>query len=257
MKKPFSRAVRRSRTEIQRLSQKAHGSLLRRKHEVPLVDIASIVPSNVTANKPLPDDICLPPHTGGSETHDDYTPLMRLARWLAPKSIVELGTAHGNTVANLCHHCPAAVIHTVNAPVTEQTGELVTFELTADEIGRVYRKYGFKDRVVQILKNTLDLDLKEYVPERSVDLAIVDACHDTSYVVNDFHKVQPFIRPGGIVLLHDTDGSMKGHLAGSYIGCMLLRKEGFDVRQIRDSWWGIWVNEPWDQFLKRSGASVV
>lgn len=210
-------------------------------YKIPLIQLEQIVGQVRPAMPQHTDDICMPPHYGPKD-HDDFTPLIRIAERLAPQVIIELGTAHGSTVANLCWACPDAHIYTVNAPALDQSGELVTFSLTREEIGRSYRKHGYDGRVTQIFANTLHLKLGKYLPKARADLAIIDACHDTEYVVNDFHKVRPFMRPGGIVLLHDTHPSMEDHLEGSYIACMLLRKAGFNIRQIDSSWWGIWVN---------------
>jgi hypothetical protein len=88
----------------------------------------------------------------------------------------------------------------------------------------------------------MQLDLAPYLAHSSVDLAIVDACHDCEYVINDFLKVVPYIRPGGMVLLHDTHPSLSLHLWGSYRACMVLRQRGFDICHIKDTWWGVWVN---------------
>lgn len=188
---------------------------------------------------PIPEWCCMPPYLG-PKTHDDFEPLMRMVRRLNPKIVVELGTAYGNTVANICREAPEARVITVNARPEEQSGDLVTCELTDTEIGSVYRNSGYSDRVTQVYENTLNLDLSGYVSKGSVDLAIVDACHDTDYVINDFYKVKPFVRPGGYVLFHDTHPSMAGHLEGSYMACMQLRARGFDVRHVPDTWWGIW-----------------
>ena len=188
------------------------------------------------------DHICMPPYVAGQpHHHDDYDTLAKVVKRWEPKSIVELGTAHGNTVANLCALRPDAVIHTVNAPSSMQTGVSVTFRLTEEEIGMVYRAHGFQDRVRQVFCNTLDLDLGQWVKPMSVDLAIVDACHDTDYVLNDFLKVESFIRSGGIVLLHDTGRKLWQHLAGSYLACLRLRRRGYDIRHIRGTWWAYWV----------------
>lgn len=191
--------------------------------------------------EPLLDDICMPPF-GGPTDHDDYTPLMAIAKSLNCRKIIELGTAYGNTVANLARHCPRAKILTVNAPVEVQTGGAVTFELTREEIGRVYVKYGYCDRIVQIFANTLDLDLAASMEDEPADLAIIDACHDEQFVRNDFSKVMPFVSRGGFVVFHDTHPCMQNHLYGSYAACMGLRKDGFDICHLRDTWWGIWQN---------------
>ena len=130
----------------------------------------------------------------------------------------------------------------MNSPVESQSGTVVTYELTEDEIGQVYRNHGFADRVVQIFENTLDLNLSEYFQDPVVSLAIIDACHDTDYVVNDFFKVKGFVSSQGVVLFHDTHPSMKGHLLGSYMACMKLRRLGYDIRYINDTWLSIWIN---------------
>jgi hypothetical protein len=97
--------------------------------------------------------------------------------------------------------------------------------------------------VNQILANTLSIDLSAVLSNTAVDLAIIDACHDTEYVLSDFLKVAPYMRPGGVVLLHDTHPSMHGHLLGSYRACMQLRRKGFDLRYLAGTWWGVWQKE--------------
>lgn len=185
------------------------------------------------------DDICLPPFYG-HHRHDDVTPLFTLVQTMEPKLVVELGTAHGNLTANLCRLTSARVV-TVNALAEQMTGEWVTFALNRDEIGRVYRRMGFGDRVVQIYENTLGLKLGEYVGRETVDVGIVDACHDSAYVLSDFQMLAPMIRPGGLVLLHDTHPDINRASGGGYRACMALRKFGWDVMHIKGTWWGFWV----------------
>ena len=191
------------------------------------------------APEPILDDICMPPHF--QEDHDDFGVLMGLLEWKKPRKVLELGTAHGNTVANACRLLPDAVVYTVDAPVEEQTGSVITYGLRRDEIGRVYRTHGYGDRVTQIYANTLHLDLSDYLAEAEADFAIIDACHDTDFVLNDFKKIVPYIRPDGIVLMHDTHPSMRSHLLGSYRACLKLRQEGYSISHILNTWWGIWV----------------
>jgi len=205
------------------------------------VNLDSIAPPLVEPLDPILDQISLPPPYVDPKTHDhdDLTPLVRIVRHLKPKMILELGTAYGNTVANLCKVCEARIL-TVNALPEQLSGQFVTYALTKDEIGNVYRRYGFEDRVTQIYANTLDLDLMSHLGRPCVDLAIIDACHDTSYVISDFFKVLPVLNQTAIVLLHDTHPSMEDHLAGSYVACLKLRRQGFDIRYIQSTWWAIW-----------------
>jgi len=236
------RSVRRRLSVTRRKVLELSASRLAKSYALPTIKLDALVPGSEVEIEPrIPEQICLPPM--GTKQHDDFTPLMKIARSLDAALIVELGTAHGNTVANLCRQCPAARVFTVNAPATQQTGRLTTFALTVEEIGSVYRSHGYGPRVTQLFENTLKLDLSRHCTEGSVDLAVIDACHDTRYVINDFERVYPYVKRRGIVLLHDTHPSMSGHLIGSYTACMQLRKRGFDIRHLEDTWWGVWSPE--------------
>ena len=230
----------RARLRFRRLWREINAALWKARYRLPSCELSSFVPVQTSILAPIMDQICLPPFAGPKD-HDDYTPLMRLVVYHRPNVVVELGTAHGNTVANICRQLPETTVYTVNAPLQEQSGEIVTYKLTKDEIGRVYRDAGVGSRVIQIFKNTLQLDLSEHLRGRVVDFAIIDACHDTDYVLNDFHKVEPFVRPSGLVVFHDTHPSMADHLAGSYMACMQLRRQGYDIKHIRNTWWAIWA----------------
>ena len=188
--------------------------------------------------KPIIDSCYMPPHRGSS--HDDLGFLLTLAYQLGPTLILELGTAYGNTVANLRLACPTARIITVNALPEQISGQQITEVLEQEDIGRVYRDAGHARGVTQIFANTLDLALAEYADPNSIDMAIIDACHDTDFVRHDFQLVAPFVRRGGFVLLHDTHPSMERHLGSSYRACMALRREGHDIRHVRDTWWALW-----------------
>lgn len=217
-----------------------------RKYGLPSIDVGDVVDdtSGVASYSPLMEDICLPPY-GGAQSHDDVTPLLRIADATDPDLVVEFGTGYGNLTANICHICDDTEVITVDAPQGIQTGTLTTYQLSKKEIGRVYRQYGFEKRVTQLCENTLHVDLTEILAGRNVDLAIIDACHDTRYVLNDFNKIREHLSPNGVVLLHDTHPSASGHLAGSYAACLKLRACGHDVRHIKDSWWGVW-RPKWD-----------
>ena len=228
---------------VTRELHRAHRKLTRYSAKLPTVKLEALAPGEVSIDAPILEDICLPPYLGPKD-HDDYAPLMRIVKSRQPDVVLELGTAHGNSAANICKHAPRARVYTVNAPVEEQTGVVTTYDLTREEIGRVYRAHGFADRVVQIFENTLNLDLSRHLAGPVIDLAVIDACHDFEYVINDFTKVRPFVKPGGVVLFHDTAASpTPSHLDGSYRACLALREQGYDIRRIEGTWWGVWVNE--------------
>lgn len=235
------------RNRIRRAYSAINLFITKRFYHLPVVEL-ECTGSNQGEPLPILEDVCLPPYVGPPE-NQDFSVLMHVARVLQPKTVVELGTAHGNIAANICRQCPDATVYTVNALPDELTGEIVTYALTRDEIGRVYKNYGFEQRVVQILENTLHLDLSKHFDAPVVDLAIIDACHDTDYVINDFLKVQPFVKPDGVVLFHDTHPSMAAHLEGSYVACMTLKRRGYDIRHVKNTWWAVWVNS--DEFAPR------
>ena len=241
---------------LPRIRRRLWMEYLRARYSLPSITLRDLGGKDDSALKPVMDDICMPPYAShGPKDHDDYEPLMRIARDLPARTVFEIGTAHGNSVANLCRHCPDAKVYTVNAPIEEQTGRIVTFELTRDEIGRVYRAQGFESRVTQIFANSLHLDLNKYFSGPVIDLGIIDGCHDADFVINDFMKVSPFIRPGGVVLLHDTHSSMVGHLFGSYLGCMELRRRGFDIVHLKGTWWGSWRKPVGPSYNRLTAAS--
>lgn len=209
-----------------------------RKYALPSMSIDEVVPTCPSLPAPILDDICMP--SVHRQKHDDFGAMMRIVAAQNPSLVIELGTAHGNTVANICHILPACRVVTVNAPVEVQSGVITTYALTREQIGRVYRNHGFADRVTQVFENTLHLDLSSYLERGSVELAIIDACHDTEYVMNDFYKCLPFMAPQGIILFHDTHPSREAHLDGSYTACARLRKNGFDIQHVRCTWWGVY-----------------
>lgn len=239
LEKFLSRANQSMKYRTTRYTKGIFNSIYKLLYRLPTIDSNDVGISMRNSLSLILEDICLPPHVA-DPNHDDVYPLMNIVQTINPQVVVELGTAHGNTVANICKICPQTHVYTVNAPVEEQSGELVTYQLNSDDIGRVYKKYGYTSQVTQILKNTLELDLSQYLVNNSVNLAIIDACHDTNYVLNDFFKVLPYINSTGVVLFHDTHPSMDGHLAGSYLACMKLKQKGFNIYHIRNTWWGIW-----------------
>lgn len=200
-----------------------------------LDDLAAPLPEK---HQVILEELGLPPFAK-HQRHDDYTPLMRLVHAIRPAVVFEYGTAQGSTVANICANCDAKVF-TLNALPDQMSGEGTTFALDAETIGRVYRARGYANRVKQILCDSLKFDPAAWLSPSTVDLAIVDACHDTAYVLSDFLKLVEYMRPGGVVVLHDTHPSQEGHLGGSYAACCALRARGFDIRHVEGTWWAYW-----------------
>ncbi len=209
-----------------------------KNYQLPVEEMGLVVENFREHTPKVSTNICLPPFVG-DPCFKDYSILISLIKQLNPSTILELGTAHGNTVANICSESEAQVI-TVNALPEQIDGSIITFTLSKEEIGKVYRDNGYENRVTQIYENTKNLNILEYIPPKCVDLAFIDACHDAEFVVNDFFKILPALSDKAIVLFHDTNPSVKGHLLDSYLGCMYLRLKNFNVRQIPESSLAYW-----------------
>lgn len=198
--------------------------------------------SKIPATLLISEDVGLPSIYHFEKKHDDLGKLLQLIQHYQPKTVIEFGTSFGNTVANICKHS-TAMLYTVNALPEQISGSVITGVLSKESIGRVYKKYGFSNRVVQIYENTLSVDLEKYMAKESADFAIIDACHDIDYIINDFNKILPFLKKDAIVLFHDTHPSCRGHLLNSYQACMKLRKQNYDIKHIKNTWWAIWINQ--------------
>ncbi|MHC4403010.1 MAG: class I SAM-dependent methyltransferase [Planctomycetota bacterium] len=117
-----------------------------------------------------------------------------------PKTLVEIGTAHGRTTALMARNAPTGTVHTVNAPpdVIARRGRHVTFAPSCEEIGRYYREQGHKN-VRQVFADSAkwkpDLD--------SLEVAFIDGCHDAGYVYHDTRKILNYCKPGSLILWHD------------------------------------------------------
>ena len=232
MKSRFFSNLRHPVRTLQTAAARARTIALKRTHALPSVRLSEIVDETTVEEDFISDDRGLP--------RVDLSALVAVARSSAPKTVVELGTSYGNSTANVCRAAPEARIHTVNALPEQLSGILVTWALSKQDIGRVFRSHGYADRVNQVYCDTADLDLSAHIDGCAVDLGVIDACHDPEYVVADFLKVAPFVDRNGIVLLHDTHPNMRGHLWASYLACMNLRGQGYDVRHIQGTWWGAW-----------------
>jgi len=211
------------------------------RYQLPEIHLSDL---GVIANDYEPtiiENICMPPYVGDSQLND-YSVLFSLFDHIKPKIIVEFGTAHGNTVANICSHHNSEV-YTVNALPDQIDGRVTTYTLTKNEIGYIYRKFGHTNKVNQIFENTKNINLSLYLNGKSVDFAIIDACHDSDFVLNDFSKIMPFMGDNSIVILHDTHPSMSKHYIDSYIGCMYLRRLGFQIYYISGSSWAVWLSK--------------
>lgn len=210
-----------------------------RRYRLPETSFTSLAGDDRPLEPIYTDGLHMPPFAGPTNI-DDVGMALSIIHQADPSVIVELGTGRGAFTANLCAVTNAR-IYTVNALPHQIQGNVTTFALARDEIGRIYRDNGYADRVVQVYDDTRNLQYSEILHEGDVvDVAIIDACHDAEFVLHDFLHLVPHTHDGSLILVHDVHPSMLGHLRESYLACMYLRMVGYNIYHIKDSWWGVW-----------------
>ena len=159
--------------------------------------------------------------------------------------LLEIGTASGTTTASMALNCPEAKVYTVNIPLEEaesgEGGKLITGAFGRDMIGSYFREKGVSN-ITQVYANTLTWE-----PDiGTIDVAFIDGCHDTEFVINDTLKILPHMRPGGFILWHDfnPDLAVKYEWIAEVCTAVerLMSQEHIagTVYHVRDSWVGIW-----------------
>lgn len=200
---------------------------------LPIINIEKIAPPLKEKISPIPDK--------SYQEARDTNALFRILIHLNPKVVFEFGTAYGNTTANICDRCKNATVFTINAFSKQITPQMHTMKIEDSEIGEVYRKCQYQDRVFQILNDSYVINLLDYFNKPEIDLCIIDGCHETRYVMSDFLNVFPFVSKKGIILFHDTSPALPDKR--SYNACVNLREFGFDIRYLSGTTWGIWKND--------------
>jgi cephalosporin hydroxylase len=164
---------------------------------------------------------------------------------LYPDTVVEIGTANGMGTILLAENASKGTIFTINIPPDEiisgEGGHSTTAAIEIENIGIEYKKRDYKN-VRQIYANTA-----KWVPEMErINVAFIDGCHDTWFVVNDTKKVLEKMKPGDFILWHDfnLDLVKKYYWINDVVlGVEQLYREGYlkgRIFHIRDSWIGIY-----------------
>lgn len=147
---------------------------------------------------------------GGMPPQDLYS-VLRVAKWLNPTKIFEIGTCNGVTTAHLALNTPARIC-TLDLPrdlATDVAGygkRDRALLRPREQIGRFYRPINTSERIVQLFGDSRTFDYRQY--HHAMDLVIVDACHLYEYVISDSMKAFDLLSERGVILWHDFANSL-------------------------------------------------
>lgn len=121
--------------------------------------------------------------------------------------ILEFGTSKGEMTALLASSAnPSRLVHTLDIlPSQLNKGKHITHTLEEDDIGIIYKNLGIQN-VRQYFCDSIDWQ----PPEKGVDLALIDGCHDRAYVINDTKKALSVMK-SGYILWHDCNPDLVVH----------------------------------------------
>lgn len=125
--------------------------------------------------------------------------IYRLARYAAPKTIIELGTCLGTTTAYLAKASPGASIYSVEG--CPQTAALAAENLAALGINTVH-----------LLTGNFDTVLPEIIgKEQQLDFVFIDGNHRKQATLNYFYQCLPKITETSVLIFDDIywSGGMK------------------------------------------------
>ena len=117
--------------------------------------------------------------------------LLRIARSIEARTIVEIGTYEGSTTLQLASACPESRIVTVDLP-----GEHEDFTVGSQFAGTTEA-----ERIEQILADSTRYDFSRF--HGRVDLVVIDGAHDYRGVRNDSLNALRMVRPGGVIVWDD------------------------------------------------------
>lgn len=120
----------------------------------------------------------------------DHLPTLHDAVLRYPNAVVlELGTRSGNSTAAFLHACD------------EVDGRLWSVDIEPPAVPGWWQETG---RWAVILGDDLDPAVQAQLPEK-VDVLFIDTSHAYGHTPTELRAYVPRVKPGGVVLLHDTE----------------------------------------------------
>jgi hypothetical protein len=174
---------------------------------------------------------------GGMSAQDLYA-LLRVALWVKPKVIFEIGTFQGVTTAHMVLNSDAQ-IYTLDLPrdmatdLRGYTASDAALLQARDQIGSFYRQFNRSGRIHQLFGDSRTFDYAPYYG--SMELVLVDACHLYDYVLSDSRNALQMLGEKGAILWHDFPNSLDVTRA-----CKLLAKE-LQILHVEGTWLALYL----------------
>jgi predicted O-methyltransferase YrrM len=199
--------------------------------------VATLAVSAIPSAEEALQILCLDSGYGGMPPQD-LCALLRVARWIAPTRVFEMGTFQGATTAHLALNTNAE-IYTLDLP-REMAGGLdeyipkeAALLQAKDSIGRHYRGRSHDGFIRQLWGDSRTFD---YAPYRhSMDLVLVDACHLYDYVVSDSRNAFDLLGSTGVILWHDFGNAQDVTRAVTELG------RRYPIYHIEGTWLALYV----------------
>ena len=174
----------------------------------------------------------------GSMPPQDVCALLRVARWIAPKRIFEIGTFQGGTTAHLAANTDAEIF-TLDLPrefAPDLQGYIpkeAALLQPKEAIGRLFRNHNKEGRIHQLWGDSRTFD---YTPHlHSFDLVLVDACHLYDYVLSDSQNAFELLGEKGAIVWHDFGNALDVTDAVRLLG------RDWTIRHIDGTWLALYV----------------
>jgi predicted O-methyltransferase YrrM len=196
-------AVPRRREIFKRGASRLYDDILLAESPIPSVSARDFLGENIaiTLDNFLPVD--------GNVSLDELAFLCALARQLAPRRIVEIGTFDGNTALQFALNTPAeSLIFTLDLPVGAETlveSDFYDASYIASE-RRARRRFlgtSVEHKITQCYGNSLTFDFSAFAAGGNPELIFIDAGHSYDCVRNDSQKALSILASGGTIVWQD------------------------------------------------------
>jgi predicted O-methyltransferase YrrM len=152
----------------------------------------------------------LPPHIRGDTNPGNLELLLKIAKWMDPETVLEIGTFRGRTTLGLLHNTVASRIVTLDLPLGVHTNGPI-YGPDEEYLRTSERPVIFDPNescIRQVFADCTDASDLSRAIERAfgastIDFAYIDAAHTYEGVIVPFRTVLRKMSPGGIIAFDD------------------------------------------------------